>query len=341
MISPPFVKEPIFDQLPDRPLAHCATMIVLPDGALLTAWFGGKYETAPGMAILVARREAGCEEWSTPTVIAEMAGFALGQPVFLLHPSGELWLFFDVIERPTVSDDIPFNALPPVGGWLSAQPFWQRSFDGGRTWDSPRPLIDYPGLMFRSRPLLLPRRIIVPVYDEKTWQSRMLISDNEGQTWRLTPPLTTPAGNIHPCLVALGDGRLLAYMRTGGQGGVIWRAESADGGDSWTSPTPTNIPNPNSGIDLLRLHSGRLVLAFNNSAIRRTPLCVMISEEDEQWGRIRTLEDGLAEYSYPTLAQSPDGVIHLVYTYRREHIHYACFNEAWLLEGEVFRGSQD
>lgn len=341
MISSPLVKEPIFDQLPDRPLAHCATVIVLPDGTLLTAWFGGKYETAPDMAILAARRDAGCEKWSAPTAIAEMDGFALGQPVFLAHPSGELWLFFDVVERPTVSDSIPFNALPPVAGWASAQPFWQRSRDGGQSWDCPRQLMDYPGLMFRSRPLLLPGRIIFPVYDEKTWQSRMLISDDEGQTWRLTDPLTTPAGNIHPCLVSLGHGQLLAYLRTGGQGGVIWRTESYDGGEHWTSPAPTHIPNPNSGIDLLRLQSGRLVLAFNNSSTQRTPLCVMIAKEGEHWGRMQVLEEGPAEYSYPALAQGPDGVIHLVYTYRREHIHYACFNEAWLLEGGAFHGFHD
>lgn len=341
MQLPPLFKQPICDQLPDRPLAHCATLIALPDGSLLAAWFGGRYETAPGMAILAARRVPGCERWSVPTVIAEMGGFALGQPVFLTHPHGELWLFFDVIEQPTVSGDIPFNALPPVAGWVSAQPFWQRSCDGGQTWDRPRQLMDYPGLMFRSRPLMLPGRIIIPVYDEKTWQSRMLISDDKGQTWQLTSPLTTPTGNIHPCLVALGEGRILAYMRTGGRGGVIWRAESADGGATWTSPTPTDIPNPNSGIDLLRLHSGRLVLAFNNSPARRTPLCVMIAEEDERWGWMRTLEEGPAEYSYPTLIQTSDGIIHMVYTYQREHIHYASFDEVWLLEGEAFRESQD
>lgn len=331
---------PLFPQMPDRPMAHCATLCPLPDGTLLAAWFGGTFETAPDVAILGARRDPAQQAWSAPQILVDHPGRALGQPVFLAHPDGELWLFFVVVMEPAV-EAMPYNALPPLAGWVSAQPFVQRSADGGRTWDAPMRVMDYPGLMFRSRPLWLADRVIVPVYDETTWQSRMMISEDGGQSWRLTEPISTPQGNIHPCLVELPDGRLLAYLRTGGRGGVIWRTESPDRGDTWTQPTPTPIPNPNSGLDLLRLQSGRLVLAFNNHDRRRTPLCVALAEEDEQWRWVRTLEDGPGEFSYPTLIQSPDGDIHMVYTYQRQHIHYARFDERWLLEGEVSGEPED
>lgn len=308
-------KGPIFQQLPDRPMAHCATLAKLTDGTLLAAWFAGTYETSPDVAVLAACRRPGATAWSEPAVIADVADRSLGQPVFLVHPGGELWLFFVVI----MAHD-----------WTSAQPYWQRSADGGRTWRNPEHLLDYAGLMFRSRPLCLPGRIILPVYDEKAWQSRMLISDNGGQTWHLTAPLSTPDGNIHPCVVRLSDDRLLAYLRTGGTGGVIWRSESTDAGETWSRPTPTQIPNPNSGIDLLRLQSGALVLAFNDSDRWRTPLCVALAEQNENWRWRRTLEDAHAEFSYPSLLQSDDGDVHVVYTYQREHIHYARFTESWL-----------
>ncbi len=324
------IKMPIFERLPDRPFAHCATLAQLPDGALLAAWFGGAYETAPDVAILASRYDPVRQTWATPWIIADVPDHSLGQPVFLVRPDGELWLFFVVI----VADEGPAN-------WTRAQPHWQRSTDGGKTWSSPIRLLDYPGLMFRSRPLVLPGRIIIPVYDENTWESRMLISDDKGQSWRLTAPMSTPQGNIHPCVVNLSDGRLLAYLRTGGPGGVIWRAESSDGGDTWGQPSPTPLPNPNSGLDLLRLQSGALALAYNHSNRLRTPLCVALAEEDERWRWQQTLEDGHAEFSYPTLLQTDDGCIHLVYTYKREHIHYACFTEDWLRKGRTDGAPED
>lgn len=340
------IKEPIFSPLPHRPTAHCATLAELPDGSLLAGWFGGSYETAPDVAILTARRDPQRGGWSPPEVAVEVPGQTLGQPVFLVHPNGELWLFFDLapsFQAAAVSPPAPNrHLLPPIAywDWTRAQPFRQRSLDYGRTWQAPEPLLDYPGLMFRSRPLLLPGRIILPVYDENTWESRMLISDDEGRSWRLTAPLRTPGGNIHPCVVRLPGHRLLAYLRTGGAGGVIWRSASADGGETWSQPTPTSFPNPNSGLDLLRLENGALVLAFNNSDRRRTPLCLALAEAGESWQWQRTLEDDAdegAEFSYPTLLQSRDGLIHVVYTYRREHIHYACFTEKWLRKDRINR----
>ena len=37
-----------------------------------------------------------------------------------------------------------------------------------------------------------------------------------------------------------------------------------------------------------------------------------------------------AEFSYPALLQARDGRIHLAYTWRRQGIKHAVFNEAWL-----------
>ncbi|MDQ7029759.1 MAG: exo-alpha-sialidase [Ardenticatenia bacterium] len=218
--------------------------------------------------------------------------------------------------------------------WRSSQPYLQRSADGGRTWSPPEPLMEHPGLMFRSKPLWMGDRLILPVYDENRWVSFMMISDDEGRTWHLTEPIITPPGNIHPTVVPVANGRLLAYLRPGGAGGVIWRTESEDGGETWSPPVPTPWPNPNSGFDLVRLHSGRLALAYNPSTTMRTPLAVAIAAHGEEGWRQRLLEKGLAEFSYPTMWHHTNGEIHVVYTYRRTHIQHAYFTEPWLLRGE-------
>ena len=320
-------------------MAHCATVTVLPDGALLATWYAGSREGADDVAILSAAWNG--KTWSEPCVIVQIPGHSVGQPVFLPRPHGELWLFFVIIGGldPRSLLRRASDSVSLASGWRRAQPFWQRSPDGGKTWETPTQIMDYPGLMFRSHPLALPGRIILPVYDENTWQSRMLLSDDDGNTWRLTAPISTPSGNIQPCLAQLADGRLLAYLRTGGPGGWIWRTTSADGGETWETPTPTALPNPNSGIDLLRLQSGRLALAYNPSSHQRTPLCVAISGEDERWQAARILEQGPGEFSYPALAQTPDEAIHLVYTYKRQHIQYASLTESWLAGEEPEHGA--
>ncbi len=313
-----FHTAPLFAQMPDRPSVHCATLTELPGGTLLAAWFAGSHEMARDVVLMSARLAPGSDRWSAPQVLVEVPGRSLGQPVFLLHPTyGELWFFFNVIMD---------------SHWTSAQPYWQRSTDGGYTWQPAQQIMDYPGMMFRSKPFLLPGRIILPAYDEVTWQSRMMISDDDGQSWRLTDPLTTPRGNIHPCIVQSDAGSLLAYLRTGGKGdgGVIWRTESHDSGDTWSNPTATALPNPNAGIDLIRLTSGALLLAYNPVSTGRTPLNVAWSTLDETWPHQQALQDMPGEYSYPTLLQSTDGTIHMVYTYRREHIQYVRFDEAWV-----------
>jgi predicted neuraminidase len=141
--------------------------------------------------------------------------------------------------------------------------------------------------------------------------------------------------------VPLPDGRLLAFLRTGGPGGSIWRTTSGDSGISWAPPEPTALPNPNAGLDLLRLASGALVLAFDNSRRRRTPLCIALSDDDGRtWPHLQTLEHDDGEFSYPTLIEHPRGRIHGVYTWRRQTIrHFEC-DEAWLRAGAPWRSAE-
>ncbi len=311
MIDTISIPQPIFPPDPARPMAHCATLTVLSDGRLLSAWYAGSDEGAQDVVILASAFTG--SGWSVPSVIARVPGFSLGQPVFLPHANGDVVLFFDVI-------------VDPAAGWSGAQPRWQRSSDGGKTWSIPGRLMDYSGLMFRGHPQRLDNRILLPVYDEIKWQSRMLISDDAGSSWRLTAPIITPPGNIQPCLTPLDDGRLLAYLRTGGKGGWIWRAVSSDGGDTWSAAEPTRLPNPNSGIDLLCTQAGQLLLAYNPRPRRRTPLALAWASQAEDWSIPQAVENGPGEFSYPCLAQTPDGHCHLVYTWHRQTINHLSFS---------------
>jgi predicted neuraminidase len=133
----------------------------------------------------------------------------------------------------------------------------------------------------------------------------------------------------------------VAYCRRGGDYrpetvGFIVRSESHDGGWTWTEGKDSAFPNPNAAVDLLKLRSGRLLLVYNRSMNRRTPLSLALSEDqDRSWPVYRDLRTGDNDYGYPIAFQSADGRIHVVFTSdRRTVVNHAVLDEAWILQGQ-------
>jgi len=55
----------------------------------------------------------------------------------------------------------------------------------------------------------------------------------------------------------------------------------------------------------------------------RSPLNVAVSPDGKDWYAALVLEDDHAgQYSYPSVIQSKDGMVHIVYTYHRKKIRY-------------------
>ena len=103
-------------------------------------------------------------------------------------------------------------------------------------------------------------------------------------------------------------------------------------GRTWSEPKRTPLYNPGSRLDLTRLASGRIALAFNDSPASRSPLTIALSEDEGETFPIRCdVETDDAEFSYPSLIQARDGLLHIVYTYRRTHIAHIGCDEAWII----------
>ena len=105
------------------------------------------------------------------------------------------------------------------------------------------------------------------------------------------------------------------------------------GGQHWQAGEALPVRNPNSSVALIRLASGRLLLAGNPENSREAMLLWLSADNGKTWQPSRTVEtapDGGAEFSYPALLLGRDGRIHLAYTWRRQGIKYATFSEAWL-----------
>ena len=150
----------------------------------------------------------------------------------------------------------------------------------------------------------------------------------------------SPSGGvraIQPAVVGGQGGTLTALFRNmarnEGNIRVAYLSTSHDGGQTWSDLSATNLLNPNSGLDALRLSDGRMLVAANDTEKGRHRLSLLVSgDEGLSWNRIHMVEDSKPgdEFSYPFLARDSEGNIHLAYTFRRERIKHVIFNEAWI-----------
>lgn len=74
---------------------HGSTVVELPNGDLLAAWFQGSGERwADDVAIMGARRKAGATAWSKPFVMVDVPGFPDINPILFLDSQSRLWLMW-------------------------------------------------------------------------------------------------------------------------------------------------------------------------------------------------------------------------------------------------------
>jgi predicted neuraminidase len=296
--------------------SHASTLVELRDGSVLAAWFGGTAESKPDVAIWSAVRTA--RGWSAPVELVREPDVPTWNPVLFYSKDGRLWLYY--------------KFGPTITGWTGGRRW---SDDDGKTWS---PIEHLPaGILgpIKDKPLVLPDGTIVSgssVESYHSWAVWIERSVDNGRTWTKIGPITVLGNNktldetsgiIQPSIVDLGEGHLRLYARATLDIGHICIADSHDGGLTWTPAHPIDLPNPNSGIDAVRLRDGRVVLIYNDTTSGRTPLNLAVSNDGERFHNFLTLESAPGEYSYPAIIQSKDGSLRMTYTWNRKKIRYA------------------
>jgi predicted neuraminidase len=78
--------------------AHSSSIVELPDGTLLAAWFQGSGECrADDVRIMGARKPAGIAKWSEPFLLADTLGHPDCNPVLWIDKDKRLWLFWSAV----------------------------------------------------------------------------------------------------------------------------------------------------------------------------------------------------------------------------------------------------
>ncbi|MEM7368290.1 MAG: exo-alpha-sialidase [Bacteroidota bacterium] len=178
------------------------------------------------------------------------------------------------------------------------------------------------GWQTRNKPLQLANgRLIIPLYSDGFDFSIMAITDDQGAHWTFSEPLVG-LGPVQPSLLQRKDGTIMALMRDNGPPPQrLMQSESFDQGQTWTPVTDSEIWNPGSGSDMIRLADGRWVLANNDTEDGRHVLALHISEDEgKNWTIFTHVEQGekdVSRFHYPAIVQDASGTVHLSYSYSR------------------------
>lgn len=107
--------------------AHGSTIVELPNGDMLGAWFQGSGERwADDVAIIGSRLHAGTDKWTEPFVMADVPGFPDINPIMFFDPKGRLWLMWYTVianqwdtslTKYRISENFMMKEGPPEWSW--------------------------------------------------------------------------------------------------------------------------------------------------------------------------------------------------------------------------------
>jgi sialidase-1 len=291
------------DPGPGNPRNSEGDLMELKDGRLCliyTRFTGGGDDDAAADLAMRTSSDRG-KTWSEDAIVIPRTGGMNVMSVSLLRlASGEIALFY--LRKTSEEDCRPMMCL---------------STDEAKTWSEPKCCItDEVGyyVLNNDRAVQLQSgRLVLPVAwhqgpgKPRDWAAidMCYLSDDNGKTWRRskdTFKAFTPDGKRvtlqEPGVVELKDGRLMMFIRT--DAGSQYICHSADGGETWSKPEPSDLASPLSPASIERIPwTGKLLCVWNDHSgrhpfpkDRRTPLCWASSwNEGRTWRPSHIIED--------------------------------------------------
>ncbi len=294
---------------------HSSSLVEISPGVLCAAWKGGP---GKGQSNVDMKQNVGIwlsffkdGEWNGPKQIVGVPDSVCWTPVLMKHPNGELLLFYRVGPDPR-----------------RAASMCKRSFDNGETWGKEelmpagiigptrsKPLIDSEGKMICGS------SVEVGEPDDEYKATACWVETYSDHQWSKSGPIEIPGkrfGCIEPVLFWDIHGTLKLVCRDRSNRikseGWVWMAESEDGGKSWSALRKTDLPNPDSGIEVVMLGDNRILMLYNHSHTKRYPLSMAISKDGgNSWSRLCDLEEKCGEF--PSAIVDSQGHLHVTYAW--------------------------
>jgi predicted neuraminidase len=336
----PIFKKTIVNPEQGLPMVHVASLSGLEGGIDAAVWYGGSSECASDVKIYFSESEND-GAWSTPRAVMDRSQAerdlqrpvqSVGNAILLAGANGSMRLIFVTIA---------------MGRWSGSQLNTSFSTDGGITWSPAERLTLSPFFnlseLVRNRPVPVAANAwCAPIYQEflGKFPELLWIRENKGRLDYSKSRIAGGCSSFQPSLVPLDATRSIALLRDYTANRKILMSRSDDSGMAWSTPRPTQLPNPDSGISGLKLSDGKILLAYNDSTDSRDNLSLAVSgDEGRTWKKLVALENEPGStFSYPFLMHSRDGMIELAYTRKRTEIALTRFNEDWVAEALSSQG---
>jgi len=350
---------------------HASGIVECPNGDLLACWYEGKTDRSEDVHIQAARLPKGSRQWSESFLLADTPMLSDNNPCMIIDGQKRLWLFYYTLlgspqeawetallrfkisshyqdtTKPIVWDvekdlHVQPNGLDEIVTALCQDPSIDFGSEGEAVCETARSklksqLVRRLGWTTRVHPIILASgSLVLPMASEIFGVAAMAMTSDEGKTWTFSQ---SPYGYgvEQPSVIQRKDGSLVTFFRDSSPAHRIRFSESKDGGFSWTAIQNTDLLNPGSGLEALRLKSGRVILIYNDvEDDPRSSLAVSTSEDEGRtWKWTRHIErDRQGRYDYPSVIQARDGWIHVTFSFNVRTIKHAKFTEAWVQEGD-------
>ncbi|RFB85762.1 glycosyl hydrolase [Rhizobium leguminosarum bv. trifolii] len=238
---------------------HAANLAFLPDGTLSCVWFGGTMEGMGDISIYMSRLTPGSKRWSEPEKMSDDPEKSEQNPLIFSAPDGKTWLLY---------------TSQTSGNQDGSVVKCRISDDGGRSFGPVRILYDSPGTFVRQQIVVNGRGDwLLPVFrcvglNGQRWSgdadtAAVLISRDDGASWQMRD-IADSIGAVHMNILPLGGGDMIAFYRNRFAENLL-SSRSSDGGETWSVPEPTELPNNNSSIQATVLNDGAIAMVYNHA----------------------------------------------------------------------------
>lgn len=291
-------------ELAQTPFNTSPTIVQTVDG-LLAAWIGSSSPDSLDACVYLSRNTKGM--WERGEKVVEsidpktLIQSACERPVLFKPTNGSLLLFYKVRD-----------ARARRQGMLV------QSADNGQTWTKPKKLPRLIGGPARTKPVEISPGVLLMGADshEAGWvvHVEQASAFRSGWGWRRTRKLSSAI--LHnakaPALLNHGNGDIQAICPT--KRGYLVESWSSDAGETWEPFARTPMPNPDSGIDVVKRDSGEFIMVYPHSNRERGVLHLASTENGRLWSALGVIEHRPGRvFSDPSMIIGTDGNLHVVY----------------------------